>query len=269
MMPAKLGFLHGAFSGEPGPQPRGRILVAWWTPLSRSARPAMFGSIAMKRILLAVELLLFVSTSFAQGLVNFGNGPTTQLSVSVPGGPAFPLQANSPGSFYFALLTSPTANGPFGFSGIYATNSANAGRIAPYTTSVPGWAPGETMFYEVVGWGSSLGQTFDPTWLAGDFLGKDGWFGVSSVASGVAGGGLPVPAPAWNLFGGTGLTGFHLNPEGSALVPEPSNFALAGLGAVLFLFRRRKLIDWLTRLISWRKRAEPGWCRATARSLCR
>ena len=207
----------------------------------------------MKRILLAVELLLFVSTSFAQGLVNFGNGPTTQISSGIWGFAVSALPANSPGLYYFALLTSPTANGPFSFSGVYGTNSASAGRIAPYTTSVPGWAPGATMFYEVAGWTANLGTAFNPNFLISNYgNGKSGFFGVSSVASGVAGGGLPVPAPAWNLFGGTGLAGFNLNPVGGALVPEPSSFALAWLGAVLFLFRRRKLNDWLTA-------ASKGW----------
>jgi hypothetical protein len=201
----------------------------------------------MKRILLAVELLLFVSTSFAQGLVTFANGPTTQISFGFFPFAIAPLQANSAGSYYFALLTSPTANGPFSFSGVYGTNSASAGRIAPYTTSVPGWAPGATMFYEVAGWSANFGTAFDPNWLISSYgNGKSGVFSVSSVASGVAGGGLPVPIPAWNLFGGTGLAGFNLNPYGGALVPEPSSFALACLGAVLFLFRRRKLIVWLT-----------------------
>jgi hypothetical protein len=199
----------------------------------------------MKKVAAFLLASALTTAGFAQGLVNFGNGPTTQIGFSAPNFFSA-LPANYPGFFYFALLTSPTANGPFSFSGVYGTNSASAGRIAPYTTSVPGWAPGATMFYEVAGWSANLGTTFDSTWLAGNFL-KFGFFDVSNIASGVAGGGLPVPAPAWNLFGGTGLTGFYLGAQGGgALVPEPSSLALAGLGAVLFLFRRRKLIDWLT-----------------------
>ena len=196
----------------------------------------------MKKVVAILFLCVLTTGVFAQGLVNFGNGPTTQISYGHINAGFVALPANSPGLFYFALLTSPTANGPFSFSGVYGTNSASAGRIAPYTTSVPGWAPGATMFYEVAGWSANLGTTFDSTWLVGDFLNRSGFFGVSNAASGVAGGGLPVPAPAWNLFGGTGLTGFDLPAQGQVLVPEPSGFALAGLGAVLFLFRRRKLI---------------------------
>jgi hypothetical protein len=194
----------------------------------------------MKKVATILCVSVLTTAAFAQGLVNFGNGPTTQIGYGWWGAISV-LPANSQYPFYFALLTSPTANGPFSFSGIYATNSANAGRIAPYTTSVPGWAPGETMSYEVVGWGANLGQTFNPGWLAGNNFRTVGYFGVSSVASGVAGGGLPVPAPAWNLFGGTGLPGFDLHPE-PTWVPEPSTFTLACVGAALFVFRWRKLI---------------------------
>jgi hypothetical protein len=200
----------------------------------------------MKKVATILCVSALTTVAFAQGLVNFGNGPTTQISFGQINAGFVALPANYPGFFYFALLTSPTANGPFSFSGVYGTNSASAGRIAPYTTSVPGWAPGATMFYEVAGWqmwqGGSFDRTFDPTWLAGNFLGKQGFFGVSWVASGVAGGGLPVPAPAWNLFGGTGLPGFNLFYIGGGQpLPEPSSFALTCLGgAVLSILRRRK-----------------------------
>jgi hypothetical protein len=70
------------------------------------------------------------------------------------------------------------------------------------------------MFYKVAGWSASLGTTFNPAWLTGNpngpFTGY-GLFGLSAVASGVAGGGS-MPAPPFPLFGGTGLPGFNLLP---------------------------------------------------------
>lgn len=186
--------------------------------------------IYMKKVAAILYLGALTTAAFGQGLVNFGNGPTTLISPA----PSGPLGALA-GSYYFGLLTSSAASGPFTFTGVYGTNSSVPGRIAAYTTSVPGWGPQTTMFYEVVGWSASLGQAFDAAWLTGNFGVRSGFFGISSVASGVAGGGVPVPTPAWNLFGGTGLTGFNLNP---VLVPEPTSLVLACLGVAPFLFRR-------------------------------
>lgn len=196
----------------------------------------------MKNVASILCVSALTTAAFAQGLVNFGNGPTTQITAGGPGVPVWgdALPANSAGSFYFGLLTSPMASGPFTFAGVYGTNSAAAGRIGTYTTSVPGWAPGTSRFYEVAGWSANLGQAFNPNWLVGNFDAGSGFFGLSAVANGTPGGGGALPAPSWNLFGGTGLTGFNLLPVN--LVPEPSTFTLAGVGAALFVFRRWKLI---------------------------
>jgi hypothetical protein len=139
-------------------------------------------------------------------------------------------------------LTSATATGPFSFASVYGTNSATAGRIAQNGATVIGWLPGATMFYEVAGWSANFGVTFNPawpTWTPNQFP-VHGYFGLSAIANGVAGG--PdggIPAPAWKLFGGTGLPGLNLNPVG---VPEPTGMALAGLAAAtLLVFHRRSI----------------------------
>ncbi len=159
-----------------------------------------------------------------------------------------PLPANDPGAFYFALLISDTEAGPFTFTGMYGTNSALAGRIFPYATTVTGWHPGATMTYEVAGWSANLGVNWNALWLvsnvpagpADNVWGAAGYFGLSSMATGTAGGNSPPPAPAWNLFGGTGLTGLNLPPVG---VPEPSSIQLWSIGAtVLVIFRCRRII---------------------------
>jgi hypothetical protein len=136
------------------------------------------------------------SRAFAQGLVTFANGPTTLVSITYftngPPGPAVPIPANNPGAFYFGLLTNSSPVGPFTFTGVYATNTADAGLLgsASYTPTVPGWAPGTATFYEVAGWSASLGPTFDPAWFVGRFY-AIGYFGVSAVGSIVAGGNTP------------------------------------------------------------------------------
>jgi len=68
--------------------------------------------------------------------------------------------------------------------------------------------------------------------------GPSGWFGISDIAQDVVvgGGGYPVPT----IFGptvGYEVQGFTLNYY---QVPEPSAFALAGLGAAVLLFFRRR-----------------------------
>jgi hypothetical protein len=191
----------------------------------------------MKKLAAILCLSALTTGAFAQGLVTFNNGVTSLITSGAAGSMAN-LAAGSAGSYYFALLTSPSSAGPFTFAGVYATNTAGAGKIAGGTVPVTGWAPGATMSYEVAGWSASLGTTWTPGWLIGNFA-TAGFFGISAVATGTAGGGSPVPAPAWNIFGGSGLTGFNLSPV--APVPEPTSMALAGLGAAaLLIFRRRK-----------------------------
>jgi hypothetical protein len=204
----------------------------------------------MKKLAAIICLSALTTGAFAQGLISFANQPGSKITAATgPGGVAADLAAGSPASYYFALLTSAQAGGPFTFAGVYGTNSASAGRLQVGTFAVNGWAPGTAMSYEVFGWSKSLGATFNPAWLTGNALHDPadlnvwttaGFANVSGIATGTAGGGSPIPAPAWNLFGGSGLTGFNLVAVGT-VVPEPTSMALAGLGAAaLLIFRRRK-----------------------------
>src|SRR5262249_15326950 len=92
--------------------------------------------------------------------------------------------------------------------------------------------------FEVVGWSSNEGPTFNPAWLTGSGFGYPfSYFGVSSIGTGFAGGATSTGLlPNLNIFGGaTGIqTGFTLRP-----IPEPSGMALAAFGAALLMIFRR------------------------------
>jgi len=195
----------------------------------------------MKKLAAILCLTAMATGAFAQGVVIFNNNPATLVSSGASAQTATAISGTA-GSYYFGLLTSPTGGaGTWTFANLYATNSAAAaGRFIGGTVPVSGWAPGTTQSYQVAGWSSTLGATFNPSWLVTQPA--NGFFGTSAIASGVAGGTTAggQSFPTLPLFGGTGIgTGFALT--GASVVPEPSSMALAGLGAAaLLIFRRRK-----------------------------
>jgi hypothetical protein len=183
----------------------------------------------MKKAVLAISLSLAATALFAQGSVNFINSPMTLVSAGWGAG----IMSGPPGLYYFGLLIAPEGTTEFSFRGNYATNQYVPGRFSGgLGVQVPGWTPGKTMSYEVVGWSANLGVTFNPSWLWS--LPTNGFFGWSSIGTGVAGGFDGTgPLPPLNLFGGaTGIqTGFYISPP----IPEPSSVGIAavGLGTVL------------------------------------
>ena len=139
----------------------------------------------------------------------------------------------------------PTANG-FTFFGAYGTNTASVGRMTGNPTTddviVPGYGAGSSADFVVVGWSAGIAGSdwaaFRTWYNNGSPQGAAGFAGHSYVAEGVQlGGGLIPPG---TIFGaGVGqVPGFTLQYIN---VPEPSTFALAGIGAAaLVIFRRRK-----------------------------
>jgi hypothetical protein len=212
----------------------------------------------MKKLIATLCLTALATGAFAQGLVKFQNSTTTTVGLVSTGGTivAAPGSALTAPNWYYALLAAPsgTANPhEFTFAGLYATNTTSAGRLQGGLLS-PGvaaqnWAAGETKSFLVAGWSADNGNVWNPAWIApgnvhlanGDFAGTPlGWFGVSTIGTGVAGGpdsnGNNLPTLA--LFGALPSinTGFTM-----VQVPEPATMALAGLGAAaLLIFRRRK-----------------------------
>jgi hypothetical protein len=124
-----------------------------------------------------------------------------------------------------------TSSEPFthySFTGLYATNLVTPGMFSGgASVPVPGVTPGQTFFYEIVGWSANMGHDFNPQWLIGNGIPPcylNPLFAVSYPGMGVAGGSTATGTlPAFELFGGTnGLqTGFNLSNHGN-LVPLPT-----------------------------------------------
>ena len=137
-------------------------------------------------------------------------------------------------------------------------NGSNASDGTSGTGPLPsGYGPGAFADFAIVAWSANLGSDWNAvyagrptalvsgvgnsgraTWSVTGGL-DGGWYAISTVANDTA---IVALAGNYNnVFGGTvgsQIQGFGLNWY---IVPEPSSFALAGLGAAaLMIFRRRK-----------------------------
>jgi hypothetical protein len=203
----------------------------------------------MKKILLTIGLAALVSSSQAQGLLNFVNSAATVITlssndVSLGSAPAF-----SVAGFRYELFRAPagtaTDNG-FVATGVIATNTSAGRFVAGNGVAIPGTAAGGTAAILIRGWSANLGSTWAEAFANQGIIG--GYFGQSAIApnfflGGDGGAGFIQPSP---VFGGSsgivpqsGANGFTLTYI--PVIPEPSSMALAGLGAAaLMIFRRRK-----------------------------
>jgi hypothetical protein len=212
----------------------------------------------MKKLLTFVALLGAVTYSFGQGTVNFANSATTLISA---GGTS--MTTNSSQLFIFGLFVAPsttqnTVNGPapgiddaawqFISVGAYNTNSPTAvGRLITRNgldVGTPTFGAGSTVDLIIRGWSANIGTDWA---TAKTFLDNHSsnpgvtsyYFGTSTIANDlVLGGGAISPTTAFGVGVNQIQTGFNMP---LTVVPEPSSFALAGLGmASMLIFRRRK-----------------------------
>jgi len=208
----------------------------------------------MKKLLTTAALVGITALSFGQGQVTFNNGATTQISTNSAhnGAAAGPTAAIANGTFYYALFVAPsTVTTDLGVSDVrwtfaaYATNTS-AGRFLGGQPVLPTpYASGTTADFLVRGWSANIGsdwasaQSWESAYETTGFVSSDGYFG-SSVVGQIVVGGPPAGVPALFGLNAGQLQGFTLDAR-PTLVPEPSTFALAGLGmAAMLIFRRRK-----------------------------
>ena len=217
--------------------------------------------------------------AYAQGLIT-GNTAGTPALVSTNGssvGQGTGLTSPGPGSnpvYEFAVLTGASSisgaqNNPFNglwtWTGVYGTNNSLVSQAGGMKDNgaATGWAAGASNAFMVVAWSTTLG--FDWTTVSAQLsnvfntggLGTGGralsvtgsnpygWLGLSDVGWLISGGAGTPAAPPNNIFGTVNPAGQPINTPTTLLpvsaVPEPTTFALFGLGAAgLLIFRRRK-----------------------------
>jgi hypothetical protein len=99
-------------------------------------------------------------------------------------------------------------------------------------TSFPGYAAGSAAYFEVFVWDSAYSSP-QLAMLAGSYEGSDNIFSMTP--------GTSIAYPAINSGGNTTWTAVGNENPLMVNVPEPTTFALAGLGAAaMLIFRRRK-----------------------------
>jgi hypothetical protein len=212
----------------------------------------------MKKLVITTAATLLTVAAFGQGVVNFSNASTTPgwanpafdrnvhwgsnalnfSSLLTPGGL---VASNYAGldlrSLRAALYFAPTSNNDPNFLGYLPAAGGSTTFKVSTSTTAGSWFGGNrtldtiglgtTANLVVLVWDSSLSA--DPLSAAA----KGGLWGASSVFQ-YTPPTNPQAQPSDFLM--TGLTAFTVG-----IVPEPSTFALAGLGAAaLLIFRRRK-----------------------------
>jgi hypothetical protein len=213
----------------------------------------------MKKTLLIALLMAGAASVFGQGAINWGNqaGGRFPIYGPDPGNPSSSQSGqsslgNPPGAtayngallqgtgFTFDVFAGPSA-APEGSLVLIAQTtfrtSANpaalpAGLVNGGTTTVPGVTAGQTAHYEIRVWNNQGGTIL--TWAQAQAAGTTAMGQSALLTSAALGGSLTDGTPVANP--NTVFTSFNI-----AQVPEPTTFALAGLGAAaLLIFRRRK-----------------------------
>lgn len=232
----------------------------------------------MKKLIATLGLAAVTSAGFAQGTVLVLNTSTARVNTNsiATGGTSGNTAASTTAFFYYEVLTAPSTvttvdanlqqllNGPWSDTGAAATNTSGVGRLSGSTAApdaaanVNNWGVGVNQSFIVVGWSAGLGSTWAQVaarlsgaslvagngsfyWSGGTLVGNE-FLGATAIGQAFA---APQTGPAPQLWGSapdaqhtpisTATTLFVVQ------VPEPSTFALAGLGAAaLLIFRRRK-----------------------------
>jgi hypothetical protein len=211
----------------------------------------------MKKLLTIATLCGLASASFGQGFVATGNTATSKVSTGVNGTNTTIAAANL-ANYDWEVLVAPTTLTTVGASLAGWTDtldtlvSAGAnGRLIPGNNTpdstgqaIPGYGPTATADFVVVGWSANLGSYANALawWNNGSpTVTATEYFGISGVATSIplAPSGGPYNS-IWGLASSGQIAGLALN-QYTTVTPEPTTFALAGLGAAaVVIFRRRK-----------------------------
>lgn len=196
----------------------------------------------MKRLtLLAVAFALSTLGAFAQGTITFANVVTLNpIPYVLWGANAGPNVAGTRvaaagdikvGLYYQNALVGAPVN--VGRSSTGTINAAFDGRFNGPGLTIPGLAAGQSGSFIVKAWSGNF-ASYEAAFAGGAQYGA-----VSGEFTNPTGG---VPDPVTGVPGlPASLTGFTSPLAVNVLIPEPSTYALAGLGlAALFLIRSRK-----------------------------
>lgn len=197
----------------------------------------------MKKILSVLAVLAVASSAFAQGLISF-SAPANSIQYKVNPTDATAVNVPSSGGFV-SLLWAPAGSAATTWDGSQSLAQwlgANSAWKQYEATAGTPWSKAITSQGRLLNTGVTLTTTaavdliligwfgtatsFDAAYTAGaqtDFSDK-----IANITPAVS------PAPPTSVSFASGLTM-------TTVVPEPSTFALAGLGAAaLLIFRRRK-----------------------------
>jgi PEP-CTERM motif len=218
----------------------------------------------MKKLLGTLAIVALASSAFAQGTVIFNNGSTTQVKQwTSKSDPTLINVAKNNGRVELVVgSASATLNNAFFKSepnGMYAPNfsslsaflTANAGwttlataavstlaangQYAGGTVTIGGIAAGANANYFVLGWTGNY-ATFDEALAAAMLDQSASFMGQLPVILTTTGNPSAQPPGTATPLNNT-LVSMTLAP---VVIPEPTSFALAGLGlAALLVFRRR------------------------------
>jgi hypothetical protein len=176
-----------------------------------------------------VAFLWATTNNFPTAGIGAVGNPTNDVSLSLTGNPWGAILTNGDaftlgtvqGSGLIATIAD-AASGPG--KGSIAYNAGNSFQVA-------GTASGGVYEIFIIGWSSAFA---DPI-AAAAANAPVGWSSTFFYQSGNTSSTTPSGAPL-TLFSASGASAFGVSP-----VPEPTTFALAGLGAAaLLIFRRRK-----------------------------
>lgn len=202
----------------------------------------------MKKTLLTLALVAASVAAFAQGKIQFGNDSNHYFVIGVAlagdaGGGIADTAGNTASGAVGAIPISPLPSGKTLLAALYAganltlqtsipllgTDWLQAGRMANKNILLTGVAGGTAQNFQIVV-ADIIGQT-----PARDAAAA--YYGTSGVFTAIPGTSLAYPTM---LPGGPSASTWAPANLVINAIPEPASFALAGLGAALLIFRRRK-----------------------------